>query len=113
MIKDYLKADKQLQRTSYGGTGPVELYELWENADFESNIDFIDCVVVPPGSTIGFHKHGRNEEMYIILGGTGLMKIEESDISVLKDDMILNPDAGSHGLTNNFDGNIEVLIFQV
>ena len=113
MIKNYLTTKKQHQESSHGGTGPVELFEIWQNSDFESNIDFIDRVVIPPGSTIGFHKHGENEEMYIVLEGTGSMKIEDEEVAVKKGDMILNPASGRHGLTNNSDKNIDLLVLQI
>lgn len=113
MIKNFLTTEKLLQEGSHGGIGHVELFEIWQNSDFESNVDFIDRVVVPPGSTIGFHKHGENEEMYIFLDGTGLMKIEDDEIVVKKGDMVLNPAGGRHGLINNSKMSIDVLVLQV
>jgi mannose-6-phosphate isomerase-like protein (cupin superfamily) len=113
MIKNFLTADKQLQQNSHEGTGTVQLYEIWRGLDFKSNIDFFDRVVVPPGSTIGFHKHGENEEMYIVLEGNGLMKIEDDEVTVGKGDMILNPPGGRHGLINNSDENIDILVIQI
>ena len=113
MIKNYLTTKKQRQKSSHGGTGAVDLYEIWENSDFKSDVDFFDRVVVPPGSTVGFHKHGKNEEMYIVLEGTGLMKIENKEISVSKGDMILNPVGGRHGLVNNSSENIDLLVVQI
>jgi mannose-6-phosphate isomerase-like protein (cupin superfamily) len=113
MIKNFLTSNKQLQESSHEGTGAVELYEIWQNSDFKSNIDFFDRVVVPPNSTIGFHEHGENEEMYIVLEGKGLMKIEEDEVTVGKGDMILNPAGGGHGLINNSGKNIDILVIQI
>lgn len=113
MIKNYLVTEKQRQESSHGGTGAVDLYEIWGNSDFKSNVDFIDRVVVPPGSTVGFHKHDNNEEMYIVLDGTGLMKIENKEVSISKGDMILNPVGGRHGLVNNSSENIDLLVVQI
>jgi mannose-6-phosphate isomerase-like protein (cupin superfamily) len=113
MIKNYFTAKKQSQESSHQGTGAVDLYEIWGNSDFQSDIDFVDRVVVPPGSTIGFHKHGENEEMYIVLEGKGLLKIEDEEVTVNKGDMILNPAGGRHGLVNNSAGNIDLLVIQV
>ena len=91
----------------------MELFEIWQKSNFRSNIDFIDRVVVPPGSNIGFHQHGNNEEMYVVLDGSGLMKIENEEVEVSKGDMILNPAGGRHGLTNNTNENIDLLVIQV
>ncbi len=55
MIKNFLTAKKQYRKSSHGGFGPVELFEIWEKSDFKSNIAFIDRIVIPPGSEIGFH----------------------------------------------------------
>ena len=113
MIKNYLTTDKQRQNSSHGGTGPVDLYEIWESSDFKSGVDFFDRVVVPPGSTIGFYIHGKNEEMYIVLEGNGLMRVEDDEVTVGKGDMILNPAGGRHGLINNSDLDIDILVIQL
>jgi len=113
MIKNYLSAKRQTRQNSHGGSGKVGLYEIWEAADFNSSIDFIDRVVVPPASTIGFHRHGDNEEMYILLQGSGRMTIEHQEFAVSKGDMILNTAGGRHGLVNDSDEDIDILVIQV
>ena len=100
MIKNFLKAEKQNQIGSHDGEGPVDLYEIWGRDDFKGNCDFIDRVTVLPGSTVGYHKHGANEEMYIILSGEAEMTIEGEVQMVGAGDMVLNPPYGSHGLVN-------------
>ena len=113
MIKNFLTTDKQVQENSHEGKGVVDLYEIWGGADFKSAVDFMDRVVVPPGSTIGFHKHDQNEEMYVVLEGQGLMTIEDEETIVSKGDMILNPAGGRHGLVNDSSKNIDILVIQV
>lgn len=113
MIKNYLTTDKQTQESSHAGKGPVELYEIWAKADFDSNIDFIDRVVIPPGSSVGYHRHGDNEEMYIVLGGNARMTIDGEQRRVSTGDMILNPAGGAHGLVNDSERDIDLLVLQV
>jgi len=113
MIKNYLTTAKQLQEKSHGGTGNVDLYEIWDGSDFKSDIDFCDRVVIPPGSTIGYHRHGNNEEMYVVLEGEGLMTLDGKEVVVRKGDMILNPPGGEHGLVNNSSSDIDLLVIQV
>ena len=112
MKKNYLTAEMQHQENSHDGTGSVDLFEIWAKSDFQSSIDFIDRVVVPPGSTIGFHQHGENEEMYIVLEGSGLMRVEDEETVVTKGDMVLNPAGGRHGLINNSSNQIDLLVIQ-
>jgi mannose-6-phosphate isomerase-like protein (cupin superfamily) len=113
MIKNYYTAEKQLQQASHGGKGPVDLYEIWGRKHFESSIDFLDRVVVPPNSSIGYHRHGNNEEMYILLEGEGLMTTDGKEVVVRKGDMILNPAGSHHGLLNNSTEDIDLLVIQV
>ena len=113
MIRNFLKAEKQIQASSHDGTGPVNLYEIWQREDFQSNIDFIDRVVIPPKSTVGYHQHGNNEEMYIVLSGRAEMTIEGKAITVNTGDMILNPPKGCHGLQNHSDKDVDLLVIQV
>ena len=112
MIRNFLETEKQI-RSAHDGVGVTELYEIWSKSDFISRCDFIDRQVIPPNSTVGYHKHGNNEEMYIILEGTGTMTIAGQQVKVKKGDMIKNPPYGEHGLINDSDANIDILIIQM
>ncbi len=112
MIKNFLEIKKE-QIVSHEGLGKVDLYEIWNKPDFLNKLDFFDRVVIPPGSSIGYHKHGNNEELYIILKGTGTMTIEQKEVVVKKGDMIRNPPFGEHGLINDRDKDLDLLILQL
>ena len=113
LIRNFLNAKEQQQDSSHGGEGPVTLYEIWARGDFKSSVDFFDRVVVPPGSTIGYHRHGNNEEIYILLEGQGTMTIGDEPVVVRKGDMILNPAFGAHGLVNDSESDIDILVIQI
>jgi mannose-6-phosphate isomerase-like protein (cupin superfamily) len=112
MIRNYLETEKQIQNSAHDGIGSVELYEIWSKSDFASSCDFIDRQIIPPNSTVGYHKHGNNEEMYIILEGSGTMTIDNQEVKIKKGDMIKNKPYGEHGLINDSDSDIELLIIQ-
>ncbi|QQX79001.1 cupin domain-containing protein [Shewanella sp. KX20019] len=113
MIKNFIDVKKQALENSHDGIGEYELFEIWNSKDFKSNIDFIDRVVIPPQSTVGYHKHGNNEEIYIVLEGRGEMTLNGKTVQVKKGDMILNQPWGEHGLVNNSDDVIDLLVVQV
>ena len=73
----------------------------------------MDRVIIPHNSTVGYHKHGNNEEMYIVFEGQGEMCINCEKRKIEKGDMILNTPEGEHGLVNNSDASIELLVIQV
>lgn len=113
MIKNFIDTPAEFCEGSHDGKGPYELHEIWSGSDFQSNIDFIDRVVIPPNSTVGYHKHGNNEEMYIVLEGSGEMTLNGKRTAIKKGDMILNQPEGEHGLVNHSSGNIDLLVIQV
>ena len=112
MIKNFLTCEKEVSKNSHGGEGAVDLYKVWDRDDFVGNWDFACRVVMPSKSSMGVHKHGQNEEMYIILEGEGTMTINSEKVKVKKGDMILNEPNGEHGLINDSDKEIELLIMQ-
>ncbi len=113
MIRSFLKAEKQIQESAHDGIGQVALYEVFGSEDFMSNCEFIDRQVIPPKSVVGYHKHGKNEELYIILEGEGTMTIDGASQKVTKGDIIKNRPFGEHGLVNDSDNSLDLLIIQI
>lgn len=74
---------------------------------------FIDCVVVPPGTSIGVHTHhSDNEEVYVILRGKGVMTIGTTERDVEQGDVIVNSPNGTHGLRNEGSEDIELIVIE-
>ena len=48
MIKNFIDTKAQSREGSHEGEGSYDLHEVWSSSDFQSNIDFIDRVVIPP-----------------------------------------------------------------
>ena len=111
MIRNFLSCEVTPE-TSHGGVGSVDVQHVFERSDFRGGWDHALRVVMPTGSSIGVHEHGQNEEMYIILEGEGLMVTDGQEQRVAKGDMILNRPGGTHGLVNDSDSTIELLIVQ-
>ena len=58
---------------------------------------------MPPGkSAVPYHYHLRNEEVFFILSGTGLLKTPEGERTVSAGDFLYFPnnEAGAHKITN-------------
>jgi len=113
MIRNFLETEKQIQHSAHGGVGDVALFEVFGRNDFASNCQFVDRQIIPPNSTVGYHKHGNNEELYIILQGSGMMTIDGENFRVKKGDIIKNRPYGEHGLVNDSNEDIELLIIEI
>ncbi len=113
MKKNFLKTRMHLVESCHGGRGTIARYKLWDKSDFQGNWDFFDRITVPAGASIGCHRHGHNEEMYIVLKGSGSMTLGNETFQVQQGDMLLNPPNGEHGLVNDSNQDIDLLIVQV
>ena len=60
---------------AHEGQGAIQIGRLFQTEKLEGTWHFIEYLVVPPGVTIGEHRHGANEEIYFILEGHARMKL--------------------------------------
>lgn len=98
---------------AHGGKGEV-LYRRVAERQAGSTINFIDFTVVPAGVSIGTHRHGPDdEEIYIILEGTGVMTVDGVEVTVRAGDVVVNRPGGTHGLTNTGETPIKMAVIDV
>ena len=74
---------------------------------------WIDLVVVPPGCSIGEHRHGDDEETYVIVDGSATMVVDGSEIQVGPGDVIVNRVGGTHGLRNTGESPLRLVVLDV
>ena len=62
-------------------------------------VTFVDLTVIPPGVSVGVHTHGKDdEEIYVVIDGTGAVELGGRTTEVGPGDVIINPPGGTHGL---------------
>ncbi len=97
----------------HGGRNEILFRRLWSSQDFAAPIDFVDFTVIPPNSTIGWHKHEANEEAYFIAAGTPLVRVQGDQRRLDRGDIAVVHSGESHELINDTDADVEILVFQV
>jgi mannose-6-phosphate isomerase-like protein (cupin superfamily) len=113
MILRNIFAADQREEQAHGGIGQVSVSRPLVSSDFVGPWHFVDYAVLPPGSTIGLHRHGEDEELYFILEGEGAMTVDGERRRVRPGDLILNSPGGTHGLENDSDQELGVLVIEV
>ena len=91
-------------RTKMGGTGvgEVYVYDIISKEEFRGHGRMYAKVVLPPGSSIGWHQHVGETEPYYILSGEG--DFTDTDGTVTKvhaGDICTIEVGGWHSLINN------------
>ncbi|UUZ79091.1 cupin domain-containing protein [Paenibacillus sp. P26] len=91
----------------------IRATRLYGQEDFDTPIRFLSYTEIPPGTSIGYHGHREDEEIYIILEGSGVMTVNGQTLQVRPGDVVLNKPWWKHGLETTGDTPIKAIIFEV
>lgn len=102
-----------LQReVAHGGEGRISAARIAARNQLAGACTFIDYAELPPGTSIGAHRHPADEEeYYLLLRGSGTMRLEAETVPVTAGDLVRNPGGGLHGLTNTGADTLCLFIF--
>lgn len=98
---------------AHEGEGHIRFNRVFDEHAFRGPWNFVDYAVLPPGTSIGIHTHGENEELYLVLEGEGLMHLDGYEFPVKAGSVILNKPGGTHGLKNNGDKPLKIFVTEV
>ena len=101
IVRNFLDAPGKIQAI-HAGKGQGKNARVFDATDFDTPLKFINYVEIEPGSSIGVHRHGENEEVYVVLSGSGVMTVNDERQAVKTGDIILNKPGWQHGLENTF-----------
>lgn len=101
-------------RTAHGGEGLVHVARLLDADAVDGACNFVDLAVVPPGCSIGRHRHAEDEEeYYLVLSGSGTMWRDGERFEVAEGDLVRNRSGGAHGVVNDGEVDLRLFVFEV
>jgi len=95
---------------AHQGKGTVLSRRVWDTDSFKTNWAFVDHLILPPDTSIGYHSHEGIEEVYYIMEGSGRMTVDNVTFEVGHGDAIPNKLGGSHGIYNHTDKPLELIV---
>lgn len=110
MIRRNNEYEKNVKEEMRGGDGKVLIEKLWDpETELKANNRLFAKLTLEPGSSIGFHNHVDEEEVFVILSGTA-----EADDNGKKEilnpgDTILTADGAGHAIKSVGNENLEIL----
>jgi len=112
MIRNFYNVQPDLVENIHDGEGVVKVATIFDK--FTTKMQFLHYTVLPPGTSIGAHRHGNDEEFYVILEGKGEMELDGAKHPISAGDVIMNAPYGSHGLRNMSDtDDLKILVFEI
>ena len=112
MIRNFYELEPRMQANCHRGEGTIRITHIFDK--FSTKMKFFHYTVLPPGTSIGLHKHKDDEEFYVVLKGQGEMEVDGVKQDVTAGSVIMNNPFGTHGLKNTSDTeDLELLVFEV
>lgn len=111
-ISKSVKAKRELQKKCHNGVGSIVFREIFGNGDFKSKLEFFHETSIKPNSTIGYHKHEGDEEIYYIVQGRGMMTVDGVEKIVVSGDAVITYSGSSHGLKNLSSKDLKIIVFE-
>jgi mannose-6-phosphate isomerase-like protein (cupin superfamily) len=108
MVKRMTDMEKQVREKMRGGNGPVEILHIFRQEELKGKTRLFARMRIPPGSSIGYHVHEGEEEIFYILAGTGHVIEQGVSSDVGPGDAVLTG-AGGHSIENRRDAPLELL----
>lgn len=98
---------------AHEGEGMIHFNRVFRAESFQGPWNFVDYAVLPPGTSIGVHTHEDNEELYLVLDGSGIMHLDGEEFPVQRGSVILNRPGGTHGLRNIGGDPLKIFVVEV
>ncbi len=100
--------DPEVIRTSYIAHGGA-LARMVMTSSFLQGMEFLAYAILPPGHEIEEHIDPV-EEIYFVLKGRGIMRVEDDEREVRERDAIWIPAGSAHSLRNHTQEKMEILV---
>lgn len=111
IIHNFLKAEQTLERI-HNGEGLCNHSNVFKEDDFQAPIRFLNYTIVPPGGSLGLHKHGDDNELYILLEGKGVYTEDGTEQEVETGDVMLNAPYAEHAIRNTGTEPMRMLVLE-
>ena len=99
---------------AHHGEGLIRFARLASAGDLAGPCNFIDYAELPPGASIGRHRHASDEEeLYLVLEGSGRMWRDGEAFPVRAGDLVRNRPGGEHGLENTADVPLRLFVLEL
>lgn len=92
-----------------GGSGVIEIVNFLEKDESQGAGRLFAVSIIPPGGSIGYHKHEGDFEIYYFLKGVAHVCDDGEDAVLSPGDCMVCYDGHSHSIENRGEENLEYI----
>jgi mannose-6-phosphate isomerase-like protein (cupin superfamily) len=96
-----------------GGKGVAQYRRALGPEDFFSNWEYVDHIVLPPGASLGRHRHQHMEEIFYVMDGTGSAEVGKESAPIKKGDAVPIMLNEPHAMVNNGTADLEFMVIGI
>jgi len=109
MIKRSADMVREVRERMREGTGTVEFLHVFRKEEMKGKARLFARLRLPPGSSIGYHPHDGEEEVFYILSGTGVVNDQGVTSEVAPGDAVLTGGGNGNSIANQGTVPLELL----
>jgi mannose-6-phosphate isomerase-like protein (cupin superfamily) len=101
MIRKRDDMTREVRESMRGGDGKVSILHYFNKQDFTAGVRLCAKLTIRPGASIGAHRHEKEDEVYIITRGSGVLDDGATQTRVHVGDAVLTGKGESHAIRND------------
>ena len=109
MIRKSSEMKSEVRDKMRGGDGAVTVRHYFAKEDFGAAVRLCAKLTLPPGASIGTHRHEGEDEVYIVTRGSGLIDDGTSRTRINAGDSVLTGKGASHAVKNDGKEDLEMI----
>ena len=113
MVRNPVDMKVETRENMRGGAGAVTLRHCFAPEEFGARTRLCALLTIPPGASIGEHAHEGEDEVYLILRGSGMVREQGVERRVSAGDAVLTGRGASHAIANDGAEPLEVAAFVI
>jgi len=111
-----IKLDKSLLKAVpalHGGKGTVFYRRALGPEVFRTNWGYVDHVSIPASTSLGYHRHDLQEEIYYVISGSGRAIVKGETVAISAGDAVPIRLREAHAFENSAAGDLELMVIGI
>lgn len=111
-----MKLDKSLLKpmhSLHGGKGSVRYRRALGPEVFRTNWGYVDHLVISVGSSLGYHRHDLQEEIYYVISGAGRVILDGETANIAAGDALPVRLREAHGFETSSQQDLELMVIGI